>query len=104
MNAELKAIHDRYHGRFATHTEVAIRSNWTHQELEQVHLEDEQLLYSELEKYIEKCVADNAYALLKAHRDTLYAGLPTGDIDAFELLKYVKEHLDTVDLALKELK
>lgn len=46
---ELRKIHDRFHGRQRTHTEVGKRSGWSGQELDNVLDEDEQLMYQELE-------------------------------------------------------
>jgi hypothetical protein len=51
----------------------------------------------------EKEAITSSRFLLKSHRDALYNLLPTGDIDAWQLLKSVQQHLNNVDEALATL-
>lgn len=51
---------------------------------------------------IQKEESDDA-ELIRALRDELYEKLPTGDIDAFELLKVVKRHINQIDEAFPDL-
>lgn len=48
LEEKLRAIHNRFHGRYETHAKVAKHSPWTNQELENVQLEDEWLMYQEI--------------------------------------------------------
>lgn len=63
ISEELRAIHNRFHGRYDTHKEVAKHSGWTAQELENVQIEDELLMYDEIQTLIAKkqLEAEKAY-------------------------------------------
>jgi hypothetical protein len=45
-----------------------------------------------------KYMAERMYNSLSKARNELYDKLPTGDIDAFELLKLIKIHLQKLDV------
>lgn len=49
LTDKFKAAHNRFHGRLDTHGEVAVKAQWTLQELEGVQNVDEELYYDELE-------------------------------------------------------
>lgn len=38
---------------------------------------------------------------IKTARNTLYDVLPSGEIDAFDLVKVIKKHIDELDAALE---
>jgi hypothetical protein len=48
LREAFKAAHNRFHGRYNTHGEVAVKSQWTPQELKSVQIQDEELFYDEI--------------------------------------------------------
>lgn len=54
LHDKFREIHNRFHGRFDTHAQVAKHSGWTAQELENVQIEDEWLMYDELSKLLDQ--------------------------------------------------
>ena len=50
LDDKLRVIHNRFHGRYDTHAQVAKLSPWTSQELENVQIEDEWLMYQEIKQ------------------------------------------------------
>jgi hypothetical protein len=48
LRQQLRAAHNRFHGLYDTHAEVAKHARWTAQELENVQIEDEEIYYDKL--------------------------------------------------------
>ncbi len=57
IEAQIREIHERLHGRLFTHQEVAKHARWTPEELEGVCRQDEYLFYDELEALIDAEIA-----------------------------------------------
>lgn len=53
MREQLKAAHNRFHGRFDTHIEVAKKGKWVKDWLDKVLIEDEELFYDEIESLLQ---------------------------------------------------
>ena len=51
---------------------------------------------------VPKAELEDAKEVIRALRDELYDALPTGDVNAFELIVLIKKHIEQIDEAFPE--
>lgn len=74
------------------------------QQLMDKHEDNFEAVAHELNLTVIKPAGERAAAyMLRTHHRALYDALPVGDVDAFDMLKVVNEHLDKVAGAIRTL-
>lgn len=74
------------------------------QQLMDKHEDNFEAVAHELNLTVIKPAGERAAAyMLRHHHRALYDALPVGDVDAFDMLKVVNEHLDKVSGAIRTL-
>lgn len=74
------------------------------QQLMDKHEDNFEAVAHELNLTVIKPAGERAAAyMLRTHHRALYDALPVGDVDAFDMLKVVNEHLDKVSGAIRML-